>query len=194
MLKKLFYAFVCVPFGLLCGKAAAKDAQAAQQKTAYDFTFTTITGEALPLSRFRGKPVLVVNTASECGFTPQYKELQALWERYKERGLVIIAVPSDDFGGQEPGTDAEIKAFCETQYGVDFVLASKERVKGKGAHPFYRWAREVEGVLAAPKWNFHKYLVAPDGSLGGWYASTTSPLSEKITERIDALLMQKPDA
>lgn len=190
MLKKLFYAVICVPLGLLTGKAGAQ----AGGKTAHDFAFTSITGEELPLSRFKGKAVLVVNTASECGFTPQYKELQALWERYKDRGLVVVAVPSNDFGGQEPGTEAEIKDFCETHYGVDFVLTAKEHVKGRDAHPFYVWAREAKGAMAAPKWNFHKYLVAPDGSLDEWYASTTSPLADKITARIEALLTRKPDA
>lgn len=188
MLKRLFYTLVCIPLGVLSGKTLAKDAESAHEKTAYDFSFTSITGEELPLARFRGKPVLVVNTASECGFTPQYAELQELWERYKGKGLVVIAVPSDDFGGQEPGTDAEIKAFCETRYGVDFLLASKEHVKGGQAHPFYAWAREAKGALAAPKWNFHKYLIAPDGRLDEWYASTTSPLADKVTGRIDALL------
>lgn len=192
MLKKLFYAIVCMPLGLISAKAGAAETEAMPQKTAYDFTFTSITGEELPLEQFRGKPLLVVNTASECGFTPQYKELQALWERYKDSGLVVIAVPSNDFGGQEPKTDNEIKAFCETNFGVDFVLTSKETVKGSEAHPFYAWAREEKGALAAPKWNFHKYLVARDGTLDEWYASTTTPLSEKITKRIDALLMQKP--
>lgn len=186
MLKHLFYAAICVPLGLFSAKAGAQEAAASN--SAHDFSFIAITGEALPLSQFKGKPILVVNTASECGFTPQYKELQALWERYKEQGLVVVAVPSNDFGGQEPGTDAQIKAFCQTHYGVDFVLTSKEHVKGEQAHPFYAWAREQKGTLAAPKWNFHKYLIAPDGSLDEWFASTTTPLSPKITARIDQLL------
>lgn len=188
MFKKLFYACVCVPLGLCAGKASAREQEAG---SAHDFTFTSIVGEDVPLAQFKGQPVLVANTASECGFTPQYKELQELWELYRDRGLVVIAVPSNDFGGQEPGSDAEIKEFCETQFGVDFVLTTKERVTGDDAHPFYRWAREQKGALAAPKWNFHKYLIAPDGTLDEWYASTTGPLSEKITTRIEQLLEKK---
>lgn len=186
MLKKLFYALVCVPLGLLSGKASATAAPAAQ--TAYDFSFTAIDGAPLPLSQFRGKPVLVVNTASECGFTSQYKELQALHDRFGERGLVIIAVPSNDFGGQEPGSNADIKEFCQTNYGVNFLLSAKEHVKGDSAHPFYAWAREQKGALAAPKWNFHKYLVAPDGTLAEWYASTTSPMAKNLTAKIDGMM------
>lgn len=187
MIKQLFYALVCVPLGLMGSKASA---EAASGKTAYDFSFTGIAGDTLPLSQFKGHPVLVVNTASECGFTPQYKDLQALHEQYGEKGLVVIAVPSNDFGGQEPGSNDQIKEFCVMQYGVNFVLAAKEHVKGEEAHPFYVWAREQKGALAAPKWNFHKYLIAPDGTLAEWYASTTSPLSEKITQRIEQMLVQ----
>jgi glutathione peroxidase len=189
MLKKLFYALVCVPFGLMGAKAHAQSgAPAESAATAYDFSFTSISGEPLPLAQFKGKPVLVVNTASECGFTPQYEELQTLHERYGPRGLVVLAVPSNDFGGQEPGSDSDIKEFCTVNYGVNFGLASKEHVKGDEAHPFYRWAREQKGALAAPKWNFHKYLIAPDGTLAEWYASTTSPLSDKITDRLEQML------
>lgn len=191
MIKHLFYALICVPLGLIGGRAGAESVpskMALDARTAYDFSFTGIAGDALPLSQFKGRPVLVVNTASECGFTPQYKDLQALYEKYGERGLVVIAVPSNDFGGQEPGSNADIKEFCVMQYGVNFVLAAKEHVKGDDAHPFYVWAREQKGALAAPKWNFHKYLISPDGVLAEWYASTTSPMSEKITKRIETML------
>lgn len=185
MLKKLFYALVCVPLGLLSGWAKATESTAG--KSAYDFSFTSITGEPLPLAQFKGKPVLVVNTASECGFTPQYEELEALWDKYKERGLVVIAVPSNDFGGQEPGSAETIKEFCEVKFGVSFYLTEKYHVKGDEAHPFYVHAREKLGVLAAPKWNFHKYLISPDGQVTDWYASTTSPLDKKIQEKIESL-------
>lgn len=186
MLKQVFYALICVPLGLLAGGARATGA--AEGASAYDFGFTSITGEELPLAQFKGKPVLVVNTASECGFTPQYKGLEALWEKYKERGLVVIAVPSNDFGGQEPGSAEQIKDFCEVKYGVSFYIAAKEQVKGEGAHPFYRYAREKLGALAAPKWNFHKYLIGPDGQLVDWFASTTEPLDGKLTSKIESLL------
>lgn len=185
MIKHLFYALVCVPLGLLGGKVHAQEVAGT---TAHDFAFTAIDGAPLPLSAYKGRPVLVVNTASECGFTPQYKELQQLYDRYGPRGLVVLAVPSNDFGGQEPGSNAQIKQFCQTHYGVNFQLAAKEQVKGEAAHPFYRWAREQKGALAAPKWNFHKYLLGPDGHIAAWYASTTSPLSGKITDKIEGLL------
>lgn len=194
MLKNLFYAFVCMPLGLISCKLNAADKAIMAQYSAHDFSFTAISGEALPLSAFKGKPVLVVNTASECGFTPQYKELQQLYDRYSDRGLVVLAVPSNDFGGQEPGSNEEIKAFCQTHYGVNFVLAAKEHVKGENAHPFYVWAKQKKGVLATPKWNFHKYLIAPDGTLAEWYASTTSPLADNVTAAIEKMLPKQPTA
>ncbi|HEY9164294.1 MAG TPA: glutathione peroxidase [Magnetovibrio sp.] len=157
-------------------------------KTAHDFSFASIDGGPLPLSTFKGKAVLLVNTASFCGFTPQYKELQALWQRYEGRGLVVLGVPSNDFGGQEPGSSAEIKDFCDTTYQVTFPLADKEVVSGASAHPFYQWAKAELGVLAAPKWNFHKYLIAPDGRLVDWFATTTKPTDAKVIAAIEAVL------
>ena len=157
-------------------------------KTAHDFTFTSIDGGPLPLSDFKGKAILVVNTASECGYTPQYKDLQALWQRYRDRGLVVVGVPSNDFGGQEPGTEAEIKRFCERQYAVDFPLTAKEHVTGHDAHPFYRWAAEVAGEAAGPRWNFHKYLVGPDGALAAWFPTKTSPTAAEVTAAVEDAL------
>lgn len=156
--------------------------------SAHDFSFTAIDGGALPLSQFAGKAVLVVNTASQCGFTPQYEQLQAVWQKYRDRGLVVLGVPSNDFGGQEPGTEAQIKDFCETTFNVDFPLTAKEKVSGGDAHPFYRWARAEKGALAAPKWNFHKYLIAPDGRLVEWFSTVTRPDSDKVTAAIEAVL------
>ena len=155
---------------------------------AHAFAFQTIDGASLPLGDFRGKPVLVVNTASFCGFTPQYAELETLYERYRERGLVVLGVPSNDFGAQEPGTAAEIKAFCTTRFGVRFPLAAKERVIGGGAHPFYRWIESELGEAGAPRWNFHKYLIAPDGSLAGSWPSSVHPLAADIVAEIEQLL------
>ncbi len=156
--------------------------------TAYDFSFRSIDGTPLPLEAYRGKPVLVVNTASECGFTPQYKELEALWRRYRARGLVVLGVPSNDFGGQEPGSAAEIKSFCELNYAVDFPLAGKEKVIGAEAHPFYRWVASELGEDAAPRWNFHKYLVGPSGELAGMWPSRVSPTAPEILREVEALL------
>jgi glutathione peroxidase len=152
---------------------------------AHDFTFRGIDGGTLPLSAWRGKPVLIVNTASECGFTPQYADLQKLWQRYRDRGFVLLGVPSNDFGGQEPGEAAEIKEFCTKNYGVDFPLAAKEPVTGAGAHPFYRWIAQEGG---APRWNFHKYLIAPDGTLAGAWSSRVAPDDGAITSAIEAAL------
>ena len=107
--------------------------------SAHEFDFEVIGGGALPLSRYKGKPILLVNVASECGFTPQYRELQELWTRYRDRGLVVLGVPSNDFGAQEPGTEDEIRSFCESRYAVDFPLTGKQKVIGGAAHPLYRW-------------------------------------------------------
>ncbi|MDV7340262.1 glutathione peroxidase [Terasakiella sp. A23] len=156
--------------------------------TAHDFSFQTIEGDDLPLSSFKGKAVLIVNTASHCGFTPQYKGLQAVWEKYRDEGLVVLGVPSNDFGKQEPGQADEIKEFCEVNYGVDFPLSDKTVVKGKEAHPFYKWAREELGFIAAPKWNFHKYLINGDGKLVDWFATTTPPSSSIVTNKLEKLL------
>jgi glutathione peroxidase len=155
---------------------------------AHDFSFRAIEGGALPLAGYKGRPVLVVNTASQCGFTKQYAGLQELWTRYRERGLVVLGVPSNDFGGQEPGSEAEIKKFCAVNFDVDFPLAAKETVKGEGAHPFYKWAAAELGVMAAPRWNFHKYLIGPDGKLVDWFSTPTDPMASRVTAAIEALL------
>ena len=130
--------------------------------TAYDFAFKTIEGQPLPMTTFKDKVILVVNTASACGLTPQYDGLEKLYSDYKDQGLVVLGVPCNQFMGQEPGTEAEIKAFCETRFNIDFPLTSKEEVKGDGAHPFYKWALETLGESADPAWNFHKILGSID--------------------------------
>lgn len=156
--------------------------------SAHLFEFRTIRGEALPLSQFEGRVVLVVNTASRCGLTPQYRELQGLWERYRTRGLVVLGVPSNDFGAQEPGSEAEILSFCEVNYDIDFPLTEKQVVLGETAHPFYRWVVEVAGEAAAPRWNFHKYLIGPEGELVNVYGSRVSPLDAALIKEIEGLL------
>jgi glutathione peroxidase len=143
--------------------------------SAYDFSFETIDGKALPLKEFAGKAVLVVNTASKCGLTPQYAGLETLYKTYRDQGLVVLGVPANDFGKQEPGTNEEILDFCTTKFAVDFPLTAKETVIGPDAHPFYRWAASELGEDAAPKWNFHKYLIGKDGSLAGVFGSKTAP-------------------
>ena len=160
----------------------------AAAEDAYPFEFTAIDGGKLPLSGWRGRPVLVVNTASFCGYTPQYEGLEAVWRRYRDRGLVVLGVPSNDFGRQEPGSAAEIREFCTTNYQVDFPLAEKCRVLGPEAHPFYRWVADTLGEGAAPRWNFHKYLIGPDGRLEGAWPSQVDPTGREITTEIERLL------
>jgi glutathione peroxidase len=155
---------------------------------AYRFEFVSIEGERLPLEAWRGRPVLVVNTASFCGYTPQYSDLESLWQRFRGRGLVVLGIPSNDFGRQEPGSAAEIIEFCTTNYAVDFPLTQKCRVIGGQAHPFYRWIAESLGEAGAPRWNFHKYLVGPDGQLAGAWPAQISPMDSRITDEIEQLL------
>lgn len=157
--------------------------------TAYDFTFEKLEeGGTLPLSEFAGKVLLVVNTASNCGFTSQYDGLEKLYQSHKDQGLVVIGVPSNDFGSQEPGTNREIAHFCKLNYGVTFPMASKEVVSGDDAHPFYIWAKKSLGFGTAPKWNFHKYLIDRHGKLVDYFHSTTPPDSDSIKDAIKQAL------
>ncbi|MBX3506566.1 MAG: glutathione peroxidase [Parvibaculum sp.] len=155
-----------------------------KQKTIYDFELKTLRGQPLPLSDYKGRPVLVVNTASKCGFTPQYKELEAIWQKYRDEGLLVIGVPSNDFAGQEPGNAEEIEQFCEINFGVDFPLAEKVHVTGADAHPLFKWLGTEGGFLSKPRWNFYKYVIGRDGKLIDWFASTTAPGSAKVEKAI----------
>ena len=170
----------------LSAPAAADDAV----PSAHDFAFTAIEGDPLPLSEFEGQVLLVVNTASRCGYTHQYAALQDLWARYRDRGLVVLAVPSNDFGRQEPGTEQEIKTFCEVNFNVDFPMTTKNRVTGAAAHPFYRWAVAQTGPEGAPRWNFHKLLIDAEGQLSAWFSTPTPPNSAEVTGAIERLLPQ----
>lgn len=158
---------------------------------AFDHEFEAIEGGKLPLSQWRGKVLLVVNTASFCGFTHQYGGLQKLWERYKDRGLIVLGVPSNDFGWQEPKSESEILGFCRGAFNVTFPLTTKQPVRGNGAHPFYRWAREALGAKATPGWNFHKYLVGRDGKLIAGYQSAVEPQSAEMIAAIEAALAKR---
>lgn len=159
--------------------------------TAYDYSFKTLVGQQnLPLEHYKGKVVLVVNTASKCGFTPQYAGLEKLYERYKEQGLVVLGVPANDFGHQEPGTEAEVAQFCQLNYGVSFPMAAKEVVLGKEAHPFYVWAKKELGFGTAPKWNFHKYLINRQGKLVDYFYSITSPDAKRLIRAIEKALAE----
>jgi glutathione peroxidase len=152
------------------------------------FSFTSIEGQPLSLSDYRGKAVLVVNTASRCGFTSQYAGLQGLWEKYRDKGLVVLGVPSNDFGAQEPGSEAEIKSFCEVNFDIDFPMTTKEVVSGDAAHPFYKWAGDELGTLSVPRWNFHKILLDTKGKAVDWFAPNTTPDADKLISAIEAVL------
>ena len=150
---------------------------------AYAFSFSALSGDDIRLAAFTGKPLLVVNTASLCGYTPQYAGLQELWSEFRERGFTVIGVPSNDFGGQEPGGTSEISETAHHQYGVTFPIAAKAVVSGAKAHPFYKWAAEAR-PRDVPKWNFHKYLVGRDGYIAEVFPSAVEPADTRIKTAI----------
>jgi glutathione peroxidase len=156
--------------------------------SAFDYEFKTIDGAPLPLTTFKDKVVLVVNTASACGLTPQYEGLEKLYSDYKDQGLVVLGVPCNQFAGQEPGTEAEIKDFCETKFNIDFPLTAKVDVKGESAHPFYKWAKDVLGEPAEPVWNFHKILIGKDGRAIRAFGPRTEPSDAEMTAEIEKAL------
>jgi len=158
-------------------------AQGVSRITAYAFTFSALSGGDLRLAEFTGRPMLIVNTASLCGYTPQYAGLQELWSEFRERGLVIIGVPSNDFGGQEPGGAKEIADTAQHHYGVTFPIAGKVVVKGPNAHPFYKWAAEAR-PKEVPRWNFHKYLIGPEGYISDVFAESVEPTDTRVKTAI----------
>jgi glutathione peroxidase len=156
--------------------------------SAHEFSFKAIDGADLPLTSFRDKVVLVVNTASKCGLTPQYEGLEQLYSDYKDRGLVVLGVPCNQFMGQEPGTEAEIAEFCQLTFNVDFPMTSKTDVKGETAHPFYKWAKDQLGEPAEPVWNFHKILIGKNGEAIRAFGPRTDPLDTEVTSEIEKVL------
>ncbi len=152
--------------------------------TAYAFTFKGLDGNDILLASYAGRPILVVNTASLCGYTPQYAGLQALWARYRDKGLMVLGVPSNDFGGQEPGGKSEIEKTAQGDYHVTFPLTEKVAVKGAEAHPFYKWAAQ-ERPLEAPRWNFHKYLIGRGGRLKAGFTSAVEPADPRVIAAIE---------
>jgi glutathione peroxidase len=179
---KIYKIFFAV---FLCFCSSSESFAGFSSKNAYQFSFTGIDGKQINLSDFQGKLILVVNTASKCGFTPQYKGLQALYEKYKSRGLIIIGVPSNDFGSQEFGELQQVKDFTHKEFHVTFPLTEIARVKGDDAHPFYVWANNQAGFLASPKWNFHKYLIDKNGNFVTWFSSATDPQSKEVIQAIE---------
>ena len=157
-------------------------------KTFFDFKINSINGDELDLSIFDGKTILLVNVASNCGFTKQYEDLQKLYDDFKDKGLVVVGVPTNQFGGQEPGSETEIKNFCETNFNITFPMTSKYNVKGDNAHPIYIWAKDTYGKSTVPKWNFHKILINKQGKIDDTYASFTAPMSKKIIKRLKEIL------
>mgnify|MGYP001599549131 FL=1 len=157
-------------------------------KTFFDFKINSINGEELDLSKFYGKTILLVNVASKCGFTKQYDDLQKLYEDFQDKGLVVIGVPTNQFGGQEPGTESDIKNFCETNFNITFPMTSKYEVKGDNAHPIYIWAKDTYGKSTVPKWNFHKILINKNGKIEDTFASFTGPISKKIINKLNQIL------
>ena len=152
--------------------------------TAYAFSFNGLDGSEIHLANYAGRPILVVNTASLCGYTPQYAGLQQLWTRYRDKGLFVLGVPSNDFGGQEPGGAAEIVKTAHGEFHITFPLTEKAAVKGKDAHPFYRWAAQ-ERPLEAPRWNFQKYLIGHNGHLVGGFTSAMQPTDPVVIAAIE---------
>ena len=159
-----------------------------ENKTFYDFELDLITGETISLDKYEGKAILLVNVASKCGFTKQYTDLQNLWEKYREKNLIVLGVPSNQFGSQEPGSNDEIKDFCETNFNINFPMTSKYDVKGENAHDVYKWAKDTFGKSEVPKWNFHKILINKNGKIHDTFASFTNPMSKKVIKELENIL------
>ena len=176
-MKNLLIIFLLM-FGLI------ETASANYSKLVYDFEFNSIDGSKIKLNDFKNKVLVIVNVASRCGYTPQYEDLQELWSNYKNKNLVVIGVPTNNFR-QEPGTNKEIKDFCETNFGINFPLTEKTNVIGKEAHPFYKWAKKNHGLSAIPKWNFHKIVIGKNGKVVDTFASFTKPSSNKFLTLIN---------
>ena len=164
-----------------------KNAYAGETSVAYDYKFKSIDGGQINLSDYKGKVIVVVNVASRCGYTPQYEDLQSLYNNYKDKDLVVIGVPTNNFK-QEPGSNDQIKDFCETNFGITFPMTEKINVIGANSHPFYKWAKADHGISAIPKWNFHKIIIDKNGKVVDTFASFTKPTSKKFIKSIEKLI------
>ena len=162
-------------------------ATANYEKKIYDFSIKDITGETIDFKDYKNKVILVVNTASYCGFTRQYDELQKLWDLYKEKGLIVLGVPSNSFN-QEKNNNEEVKEFCEVNFNINFPLTAITEVKGQNAHEIFKWAKENYGKSAVPKWNFYKILINKDGEIEDTFSSMTKPMSKKLIKTIENIL------
>jgi glutathione peroxidase len=180
-MKKLFLIGLTIMFFF-------KDlAIANYDKVFYDFEIESINGEIIKFSEYKNKAILIVNTASYCGFTAQYEELQELWEKYKSKGLIVLGVPSNSFN-QEKKKNSEIKEFCKVNFNINFPLSTITEVKGNNAHSLYKWAKDNHGKSAIPKWNFHKILINKEGKVEDTFSSFTKPMSEKLVNKIENIL------
>jgi len=179
-MKKII--FILIMFSLF-----TSNSNSSYKKLAYDFSFKDLDGSNLELSEFKNNVLLVTNVASKCGFTSQYEGLQFVWEKYQKNGLIVIGVPSNSFN-QEPGSNKEVKNFCESKFGISFPMTQKIEVKGDNAHPFYKWANNNYGKKAIPKWNFHKIIIGKDGKVFNTFSSITNPKSNKFINSIETAL------
>ena len=183
MLKQIKVIILLIMISFFGNKLSAN-----YEKLAYDFQFKDIDGSPLYLSEYKGKVIVVVNVASQCGFTKQYEDMQNVWEKYQSKGIVMLGIPSNDFGKQEPGSNKDIKNFCEAKFGISFPMTEKVSVKGSNAHPFYIWAKDNHGKSAIPKWNFHKVIINQDGKIDQTFSSITSPSSKKFIKVLENLI------
>ena len=184
MLKK--YCFIVYTLIIMFSLFEKVDAK--YEKIFFDHSIKSIDNEAIDLNQYKGKIILLVNVASKCGFTKQYSDLQSLYEKYREQGLIVVGIPSNQFGEQEPGSNKEIKDFCETNFNITFPMTDKVDVKGKNAHELYMWAKENYGSSTVPKWNFHKILINKEGKVQDTFNSFVGPLSKKIINEIEQIL------
>ena len=157
------------------------------EKVFYDFKIESISGEIIDFSKYKNKVILIVNTASHCGFTKQYAELQELWSKYKSKGLIVLGVPSNSFN-QEKKNNKDVKKFCEVNFDINFPLSSITDVKGENVHELFKWAADNHGKSAIPKWNFYKILINKEGKVEDTYSSFTKPMSNKIIKKIESIL------
>jgi len=181
MIKSIFFIVI---ISLLFNN----NSMAEYDKLADEFTFNDLDGSKINLKDYNNKVIVVVNVASKCGFTKQYEDLQIIWDKYQSKGLIVLGVPSNDFGAQEPGSNNEIKNFCEAKFGITFPITEKAIVKGDNAHPFYLWAKKNYGRQAVPKWNFHKIIVNRQGKIHDTFASITNPTSKRFISSIEKAL------
>jgi len=183
MFKKNYLTYILIIMFSFVNKAEAK-----YEKLFFDFNIKNIDGKVIDFSKYKNKTILLVNVASKCGFTKQYSGLQELYKKYEEKGFVVIGIPSNQFGGQEPGSDKEIKEFCETNFNITFPITEKVDVKGENSHPIFTWAKNNYGKSAIPKWNFHKILINKNGKIQKTFSSIVEPKSKKIIKEIEKIL------